>query len=357
MKNSFTRIILLCAVSIIFADGFPISVFAKSKNPVKTKTDVKLKSSAGFNKADKTAGKARENSISSPILFEENRGQFARNIKFASRAADYNFYLTQAGAVFSMPNLKQPEKSPFILNMKMLGANMQSEIKGIEEAVTKSSYFIGNDQTKWLSEISNFQKIKIHRIYEGIDLIFRSSEQKLEYDFQLAPEADPNLIDIEFEGIKKVEIDLAGNLVFRFRGIKLHHQKPFAYQIIDGERREINVKYKRSGKNRIGFKIGEYDKSKELIIDPVVYASYLGGTAGGDSVNDIAVDRDGNVYTASDVRIPFPEINSTYSDVMISKFDLSKPPNEQLLWVKYIGGAQDEVPYATVTETALLKHL
>lgn len=181
-------------------------------------------------------------------------------------------------------------------------------------------------------------------------MIFRSSEQKLEYDFRLAPEADPNLIDIEFEGIKKVEIDRAGNLVFRFRGIKLHHQKPVAYQIIDGERREINVEYKRSGKNRIGFKIGRYDKSKELIVDPVVYASYLGGAEGGGNVNDIAVDRNGYIYTASDERIQTNpgDPYSTYSNLVVTKFN---PAGNVPIYRYSYGSSADEAAYGIDVDT------
>lgn len=74
MKNSFTRVILLFAVSIIFADGFPTSVFAKSKNPVKTKTDVKLKSSAEFNKADEIASKARKNHFLHRFCLKKTKG-------------------------------------------------------------------------------------------------------------------------------------------------------------------------------------------------------------------------------------------------------------------------------------------
>lgn len=98
-------------------------------------------------------------------------------------------------------------------------------------------------------------------------------------------------------------------------------------------------------KNLVGFKLGQYDRERELIIDPQVYASYLGSTIGGDNVWDITVDRNGMVYTASQRTVPHAFWNTT-KIVMINKFDLSKPPSEQLLWVRFVGGSEFAIPRA-----------
>lgn len=138
MKKDIRRVMLLFAlVNALFATQILTSAYTNDFEKVQKNT--KLKSFSDSNKRKKTNSRQPQELPSSAILFEENRGQFARNIKFASRAADYNFYLTQTGAVFSIPNLKQPEKSPFILNMRMTGANMQPEIQGIEEVITKTA--------------------------------------------------------------------------------------------------------------------------------------------------------------------------------------------------------------------------
>jgi triacylglycerol esterase/lipase EstA (alpha/beta hydrolase family) len=338
VKKAFIRTIVLFALSAIFT----FSIIANQKKSTNIKSDSKLKLASG---------------LPTQILFEENKGQTSQDVKFLSHGKGFNLFLTQSGAVFQLSNMNcsrgnakienqilKPCKT-FSLIMKMFGANANTFMRGIDQAVTKSGYFIGNNESLWLDDINNFQTIEYQEIYQGINLLFHGSAGKLEYDFRLAPHADAGLIQLHFDGMKKVKIDRRnGDLIFKFGGNELRHQKPSAYQIVDGEKREVKARYVLLGKNRVGFELGKYDRERELIIDPVIYASYLGGTAGGDSVNDLAVDRNGIIYTASNARISFPETNSTYSDVMISKFDPSKPPNEQLLWVRYIGGAQDDVP-------------
>ena len=242
-------------------------------------------------------------------------GQTDEMIKFISRGGGFDLSLGANETVYYVPDRrckqrdKEDKKSApcrmLSLKMKMSGTNEDAAIHGVGEMVAKSAYYIGNDPTKWLDNISHFKAVRYEQIYNGIDLVFRGSEQNLEYDFHVAPAADPKLIQLEFEGAKNIRIDRKGDLVFRFNGVELRHQKPLAYQMVDGIRREISLNYILLGKNRVGFQVGEYDKSKELVIDPVIYASYLGGTTGGDSVNDIAVGRDGYV-------LPLPTSGSRF---------------------------------------------
>lgn len=120
----------------------------------------------------------------------------------------------------------------------------------------------------------------------------------MEYDFHILPEAAPKMIQLEFEGMKKTKIDRSGNLVFKLKGVELRHQKLVAYQIIDGEKREVFAEFVLLGKNQVGFKVGDYDSTQELIIDPIIYSTYLGGS-GADDTNDVAVDSSGNIYLAT----------------------------------------------------------
>ncbi len=288
-----------------------------------------------------------------PILFEENKGQFDKNVKFLSRVNNFNLFLGLNEFTYQMnsPNCKAEKPirqftpcKTLSLKMEMLDANPNTVVQGLDEAVTKASYAIGNDQTKWLDDIPNYNFVQYQNIYQGINLVFRGTEQNLEYDFHVAPEVNPSLIQFKFDGAKNFRIDADGDLIFKFKGIELRHEKPIAYQILDGEKHEVSVKYVLLGKNRIGFKIGDYDTTKELVIDPIVYASYLGSYSGGDSINDIAVDRQGNIYTASDFRYSYIQNNVeyTYSEVLISKFNAD---GTQRLWYKVVGGSQDDAPY------------
>lgn len=325
MKETFLKTILSMAICAVFAGGQ--TILAKPQIALKSKLTTLDKQK----KISRNSLTLNDKINILPVLFEENKGQFGENVKFISRGNGFNLFLSSNETTFQIsdahcegrkPNLRNQPVRPckaLFLTMKMFGANTNAAMRGIDQAVTKSGYFIGNDQSKWLDDINNYNAVRYENIYSGIDVVFRGAEQSLEYDFHIAPRSDPNLIQLEFEGAKKVKVDRDGDLIFRFKDLEIHHQKPLAYQIIDGEKKEVSVKFISLGKDKIGFKVGEYDASSELIIDPVIYASYLGGTAGGDGVYDIAVDRNGNIYTASNERIS-PSQWTTYSNILIIKF-------------------------------------
>lgn len=165
--------------------------------------------------------------------------------------------------------------------------------------------------------------------------------------FTLRQKPTPNVIQLEFEGAKKIKIDSEGNLVFKFKGTELVHQKPFAYQIVNNEKLAIDVSYIRLGKNRIGFKVGLYDKSKELIIDPLIYSTYLGGSRQ-DTTKDVAVDSSGNIYLTSSVNSnnflsTLPPNGINMNDIVVTKLDST---GTQILYNTFVSGSNYDEPYA-----------
>ena len=340
VKKAFIQTILLFALSAIFS----FSNIASPKKPININSGSKLKFSG----------------LSRQILFEENKGQTSENIKFLSRGRGFNLFLTQSEVVFQLPNtscglpnakienrILKPCKT-LSLTMKMFGANANALIRGIDQAETLSNYYIGSDQRNWFENINNYRAIRYEQIYEGIDIVFRGIDQKLEYDFHVAPGFAPNIIQVEFEGAKRVEIDSKGSLVFKFKGTQLIHQKPFAYQIVDGRKVAIKVRYVRVGKTRIGFKVGTYDQSKELIIDPIIYSTYLGGSQQ-DLGKDIAVDSSGNIYLASFVNSTnfldpeLPGNGIDMRDTVVTKLNSS---GTQVIYNTFLNGSNFDEPYA-----------
>ena len=348
MKRSILQTILFISLSIIFANGQTIlaKLQLQSKPNAKQSFDQKKINRKKTIFYDKTK--------SLPILFESNKEQFSENTNFFSRGNGFNLFLTSDEAIYQIfdsncqpqPNQRKIENrkscQTFSLKMKLLGANPNAIIQGVDEAITKTNYAIGNDQSKWLNNISNYNSVQYQNVYQGINLVFRGSEQNLEYDFHIASEADPNLIQLKFEGAKSFRLDADGNLVFKFKGIGLLHQKPFAYQIVDGQKVAVNVSYILFGKNRVGFKIGDYDKEKELIIDPLIYSTYLGGSLQ-DSAKDVAVDSAGNIYLASSVNSnnfldpTLPGNGIDMRDTVVTKLDST---GTQILYNTFISGSK-----------------
>src|SRR5262249_17882963 len=127
-------------------------------------------------------------------------------------------------------------------------------------------------------------------------LVYYGRGRRLEYDFLVAPGADPAAIRLEFLGAGRPEIDAHGDLVMRSAAGPVRHHKPLLYQEIHGVRKPVLGGYRIQGPHRIGFRIGAYDHARPLVIDPVLsYATYLGG-GNVDYANDIAVDAQGNAY-------------------------------------------------------------
>jgi len=238
-----------------------------------------------------------------PLQFEANRGQTHKDVHFLSRGAGYSLYLTAGEAVLVLSQPKADAKrdaqalaKSVAVRISLVGAARKPAVSGTEEFPGKANYFIGKDRSKWRTDVPTYAKVRYREVYPGIDLVYYGNQRQLEYDFVVAPGADPNKIVLGFKGADKLEIDAQGDLVLHAAGGDVRQHKPVVYQDIDGVRREIDGSYVRKGANRVGLQIAAYDASRPLIIDPVLsYSTYLGGS-GREKGLAITVGRDGNAY-------------------------------------------------------------
>lgn len=252
-----------------------------------------------------------------PLSFEANKGQANSKAKFISRGRGYTFLLTDDGADMSLQrtSVKNQRSKPGILSstvneqpvpsepvtMRLLGAR-RTNVNGLDELPGKSNYFIGNDPAKWHVNIPTYTKVKYDDVYPGIDLVYYGNQQQLEYDFLVSPGADPRAIGLELKvGNSKrgVRIDANGDLVIHTTSGDVRWLKPVVYQPSSTvARQSVSARFVLLAKNRIGFKLGSYDKTRPLVIDPVLsFSSYLGGSAS-EIATDVAVDSLGNSYVA-----------------------------------------------------------
>ena len=122
-----------------------------------------------------------------------------------------------------------------------------------------------------------FARVRYQSVYPGIDLVFYGNQGQLEYDFQIAPGADPATAELEFLGAQQLEVR-NGALVVRTGERSVELQAPTVYQEIAGEKRAVDGKFVLRGANRAGFAVGSYDRSRALVIDPILnFSSYFGG--------------------------------------------------------------------------------
>ncbi|MGH7812689.1 MAG: SBBP repeat-containing protein [Candidatus Binataceae bacterium] len=293
-----------------------------------------------------------------PLSFERNEGQTATQVKFLSRGAGYELFLTPAEAVLALtkPAVTSDEgaasadasgapRTAAVLRLSLAGANPNPQIEGTDQLAGKVNYLIGNDSAKWHKDIPTFAQVKYDGVYPGIDLVYHGSNQRqLEYDFQVAPGADPRKIELGFAGIKRLTIDKDGELILHLADGEVTEHVPAVYQEIGGHRRPIAGAYAMHGADRVGFAVAAYDRTKPLIIDPVlVYSTYLGGSIF-DVAAGIAADTAGSAYvTGFTSSSNFPTTAGAYRttepnslDAFVTKFN---PTGTGLVYSTYLGGS------------------
>jgi hypothetical protein len=279
-----------------------------------------------------------------PLRFEANAGQTDAQVKFLSRGSGYSLYLTQAEAVLALSNRKsKTEAGPqSVVRMKFAGANPEPQIEGADALPSKSNYLIGNDPSKWRQNVASYEKVRYRSVYPGIDLIYYGNQQQLEYDFVVAPGADPNAIKLDFEGVKQIRVDDRGDVVLDTGTAEVRQSRPVTYQEVNGSRQEIASQYALAENGEVSFKIGQYDRSRPLVIDPVLsYSTFLGGGAD-ESAESIAVDAAGNAYvTGYTSSSDFPTKNPLQAqtpgleDAFVVKLN---PGGSDLVFSTYLGG-------------------
>ena len=184
------------------------------------------------------------------------------------------------------------------LQFRLLGAAKNPAILGEEPQLGRVNYFLGNDPANWHTNVPTFAHIRYKNIYPGIDLVYYGNHRQLEYDFAVAPGADPGRIQFEIMGATRIHIDAQGNLVLEIGAGELHFQSPMVYQESTGRRVAVAGGYVVDDATHVGFHVAAYDRSKPLVIDPVlIYSTYLGGS-GDEQPAGVAVDSAGNTYLA-----------------------------------------------------------
>lgn len=291
--------------------------------------------------------------VSLPLFFEPNQGQTDGQVKFLARGAGYGLFLTSNEAVLSLkPSAVSPQPSVVsgkdlgrtVIRMRLEGANTSTQVTGAERLPGKSNYFVGNDPKKWRSGIPQFARVNYEAIYPGVDLTYYGNQGQLEYDFRVAPGADPSQIALAFDGTStRIE---GGELVLSTGQGDVRFPAPVIYQQFGSAKTTVPGGFRQLAENKIGFEIGPYDRSRELVIDPVLtYSTYLGGS-GAESLTRIAIDGASNMYVAAaTTSADFPGSPggslSGLQDVVIAQIN---PGGSTILFATYLGGSGSEVP-------------
>jgi hypothetical protein len=305
--------------------------------------------------------------------FLENKGQWDSRALFVSSQPGYNFWVTRDGFKVDFYQLERlpgaestaigPGESPSkglqrtgsVINFKFVGAGASSEPWGYDATKTKFDFFVGNE-SQHARGISAYKEAYVKSLYPGVHHRTYFDGKQNRYDIVVEPGTDPSQVMFDILGADRVSI-VDGKIVIKTSMGELKQDKPFAYQPVGNAQRKVDATFKQIGSNRIGFELGSYDSRLPLIIDPLVYGTYLGSDAipfvstGYETVLGIQADDGGNLFVTGETSsITFPVTDGPYGfslsgamDAFVIRLDGDAYDTS---YVAYLGGSGSETGFA-----------
>lgn len=308
-----------------------------------------------------TIDKKIEATIHSPSLFRKNAGQWDANILYRSSSEGWNasvnflnngpsFCFSREGA--SPKNEKHPvsysQLEHLVWNIAFANVSDKCVVTAKSKHDSRVNYFLGNKFSNYVVNVPEFESITYENAYENIDVVYYNKEGKLKYDVVVKPYGKVEQLKFVCEGISKLSFNNSSRLQIHTPWGILVEDLPESYQVINGKKINVEVKYKILDNNSYGFEIiSAYNKNYELIIDPVVldWSTYVGGTAatGNGYLRDIAADAQGNIYATgyydsfmATTPGVYSATNNGQSDVFVFKLNSA---GNALAYCTYIGGS------------------
>lgn len=342
MVRRFVAALYLC--SVFFAAAALVNLAGGGPAPM-ISTIGSVPSSTAEATGHTNPGRFANAALHIPFSFAAVPGPAGRGGEFVSPGPGYVFALGSGGAVLTRRRGAQAGD----FRLTWLGANPSSIGEGLERQNGTTNYLQGNDRKNWRTNVPRFGKVRFASLYPGIDLVYHGNEDRVEMDYVVAPNASPRAIRIAIGEPGEVAIDAKGDLSIHANGDELRLRVPVAYQEKDGKRRLVDAGYTLENSRVVRFRVGKYDASEPLIIDPVLeYSASFGG--GDDLISDVATDAKGNIYLAGTTcSTTYPVTSAALrmsgggsaaggvcNDVIVTKLD---PTASSLIYSTYIGGS------------------
>jgi hypothetical protein len=284
----------------------------------------------------------------------KNEGQWDQRALFSAPGYFGTTWIAKDG---QLVHVAIKGKESWVISERWVDGKVQA-ITPEEELPTKVSYFVGNDPSKHKTNLPTYRYVSLGEVWSGVEVQLKATQKTVEKLFYVKPGADPSKIVVEVDGAEGLKLSKDGEIIIKTGLGELKLSKPIAWQEKDGKKLPVEVSYKLIGKNRYGFEVAKADPSLPLVIDPILQATYLGGSSD-DGARAIAIHpTTGEIYVAGYTKsTDFPKtidgakercnnriidlINSCY-DVFVARLNKDLT---QILQSTYLGGSDED--YAT----------
>ncbi|MBX3165562.1 MAG: SBBP repeat-containing protein [Bacteroidetes bacterium] len=300
-------------------------------------------------------------------FFIENKGQWHADVLYLVRTGGLDAWITKAGVTYDfyatekkqsagiMRHERETEESRRygqVVRVANLNANQNPAPVGKNKSSACYNYFIGNDESKWASNVGLYAEAQIENVYNGIAQRWYFENNNLRYDYIVEPNADYKQIQLSIEGAKNFSVR-GNDLIFTTRFGEVKQAELLVYQNVNGTKKTINAQWQiQNGK--ASFVLGNYNPALPLVIDPLIYSTFIGNTAN-ETGHSIAVDGSGNAYIlggTSSVAYPtsagaYDQSHNGNGDIFVTKLNST---GTALIYSTFIGGSNNDYGYGIVVD-------
>lgn len=269
-----------------------------------------------------------------PVRFEQRPNHKGAPL-WSARGLGYSLAFTADATLFQLGNKT--------LSMRLLGSDPHAAFEAVAPYSVPTEYFT----PAYRGSVQAYRRLRRHRVYPGVDVVFYGSGRNLEYDFEIAADADPSRIRLRFGGAEHLRVTLNGGLELDFAGQTLTQRLPVVYQTTaSGDRQAVHAEYHLEANRDVGIQLDRYNRSAPLVIDPVIsFAAYLNG-ANSDAGISITHDAQGFVYVAGNTSSPdfnttsnaFSQTNTAVQNIFVMKLNPTAPPDSVIVYSTFYGG-------------------
>ncbi|MFN7921186.1 MAG: hypothetical protein U0Q16_13890 [Bryobacteraceae bacterium] len=294
-----------------------------------------------------------------PLRFEANAGQWDPAVRFRAKSGAMTIWLTDQGPKFVLtagkvgdpldPNRELPKST--VVGMRLKNSRPAKSIEGMDRLEGYSNFYLSPDPAQWRTNVPNYGKVTAKDVYPGIDTVYYGKGRRMEYDFVVAPGADPSKIELAYDGVDSMRLNEKGDLLLATSLGEIRQLKPRVYQEIGGRQVELAGNYKLAAGGALAFQLSEYDPSKPVVIDPLIdFSTYFGGALS-DALYGVGGDASGIYIAGFSFGGDLPVLGGTGTsggvDAFVTKFNST---GTGLLFSTYFGGTGTDQVFAMVLD-------